>query len=111
MLRYLALSFCLLLVACGTLPPERVIELTVTADGYDQTRLEAQAGGMLTLRLRNRDTIAHSLTLELPTGDRTISVEPMVDVLLSVPIRQPGSYRFYCGVPGHTEEGILVVSE
>jgi uncharacterized cupredoxin-like copper-binding protein len=106
------LALLLTLAACGgPLPSERALDVTVTTAGYEPALLEAQVGEMLIIRLRNRDTIAHNLTLELPTGVRSISVEAGVDVLLSLPVRHAGSFRFYCSVPGHTEEGLLVVRD
>lgn len=102
----------LLLTACGgSLPPERLIELTVTAAGYEPEQLEARVGEMVVIRFRNRDVVAHNLNLELPSGTRTIAVEDGVDVVLSFPARTAGSFRFFCSVPGHTEEGLLVISD
>jgi plastocyanin len=106
----LLIATVLVLVACGgPLPSERQLELTVTAAGYEPEVLEANVGEIAIIRFRNRDTIAHNLNLELPTGTRIIAVEPGVDVLLSLPLRNAGSFRFFCSVPGHSEEGLLVV--
>jgi plastocyanin len=102
----------LALVACGgPLPSERQLELTVTAAGYEPEVLEANVGEIAIIRFRNRDTVAHNLNLELPSGTRIIAVEPGVDVLLSLPLRSAGSFRFFCSVPGHNEEGLLVVKD
>jgi plastocyanin len=102
----------LALAACGgSLPNERLIELTVTAAGYEPERIEARVGEMVVIRFRNRDSIAHNLNLELPSGTRTIAAEDGVDAVLSFPARTAGSFRFFCSVPGHTEEGVLVISD
>jgi uncharacterized cupredoxin-like copper-binding protein len=79
------------LIACGTVPRERQLELTVTAAGYDT------------------DTIAHNLTIELPSGRRTVSAEAGVDAILAFPARHAGTFRMFCTVPGHTEQGELVI--
>ncbi len=106
---------CLLVVAllglgaCGSVPVERQLELTVTATGYDRPRLEARVGEQVFIRFRNADTIAHNLTIELPSGQRTVSAEAGVDAILAFPARQAGAFRMFCTVPGHTEQGELVI--
>ncbi|MGQ9927508.1 MAG: cupredoxin domain-containing protein [Chloroflexaceae bacterium] len=112
--RYVFTSYFLVLallslVACGTMPRERQLELTVTAAGYDPPRLEARVGEQVFIRFRNADTIAHNLTIELPSGRRTVSAEPGVDAILAFPARQPGTFRMFCTVPGHTEQGELII--
>lgn len=99
----------LILVGCGTLPPERRLDLTVTATGYAPARLEARVGEQVFIRLRNADSIAHSLTVELPSGPRTVSVEDGVDAILAFPAREAGTFRLYCTVPGHREEAEIVI--
>ncbi|MCS6882166.1 MAG: cupredoxin domain-containing protein [Oscillochloridaceae bacterium] len=109
-LRICLLALILLgLGACGTLPPERQLELTVTAAGYDSPRLEARVGEQVFIRFRNADVIAHNLTIELPSGRRTVSAEAGVDAILAFPARQAGAFRMFCTVPGHTEQGELVI--
>jgi plastocyanin len=105
----LALLALLALAACGAPPPERRVDLVVDAAGYAPPTLEARAGEQLFIRFVNDDTIAHSLTVDLPSGSRTVSAEDGVDAILALTLRDPGTFRMYCSVPGHTEEGQLVV--
>lgn len=106
----IALSLVLwFLTACGTPPPERRLDLTVTAAGYAPATLEARVGEQLFIRFKNGDRVAHNLTVDLPSGSRTVSAEPGVDAILALTLREPGTFRMYCTVPGHTEEGVLVV--
>lgn len=109
----LALAFVVLsLAACGAaLPSERRIDLAVTAAGYAPARLEARVGEQVFIRLQNRDGVAHSLTVELPAGPRTVSAEARVDAVLSFPAGEAGTFRFYCAVPGHNEEGELLITQ
>lgn len=101
----------IVLTGCGgSLPPERRLDLTVTANGYEPVALEARVGEQVFIRFRNRDTVAHSLTVELPRGQRTVAAEDGVDAVLSFPARDAGSFRYYCVVPGHSEEGTIVVA-
>lgn len=108
--RALALAALLALVACGTPPPERRLDLAVSAAGYATPRLEAQAGEQLFIRFNNQDSVAHSLTVDLPSGSRTVSAEDGVDAVLALTLRDAGTFRFYCTVPGHDEQGELVVA-
>jgi plastocyanin len=102
----------LALAGCGgPLPPERQLDLMVTADGYAPVQLEAQVGEQVFIRFQNRDTVAHSLTVELPSGQRTVAAEDGVDAVLSFPALEPGAFRFFCNVPGHSETGEIVISE
>lgn len=111
-IRRFALALAVLvLAACGQLPPERQLELAVTAAGYEPARLEARVGEQVFIRFQNRDAVAHSLTVELPSGPRTVSAEDGVDAVLSFPAARAGTFRLYCSVPGHSEEGELVVAE
>ncbi|NWF79074.1 MAG: cupredoxin domain-containing protein [Chloroflexi bacterium] len=97
------------LSACGSLPTERQLTLTVTAQGYDQPRLEARVGEQVFVRFRNDDTIAHNLNVDLPTGRRTVSADAGVDAVLAFPAREAGSFRLFCTVPGHSEAAELVI--
>ncbi|MEI8166607.1 MAG: cupredoxin domain-containing protein [Chloroflexales bacterium] len=79
--------------------------------GYSLTRLEIRRGEQVVITFHNRDTVAHNLSIELPTGRRAVSAEPSVDAILNFPANDSGSFRFFCAVPGHTEAGVLVISE
>ncbi len=100
----------MLLSACGEPLRERTIEVTATEMRFEPDQIEARTGEQVFLRLRNRGQVAHSLTLELPTGDRTVSADPGVDAVMIFRAPPPGEYRFYCRIPGHeAQQGILVV--
>lgn len=106
----LALTLALLALAgCGAVPPERRLDLTVSTAGYAPGALEARVGDQLFIRFVNDDAIAHSLTVDLPSGSRTVAAEDGVDAILALTLRDAGTFRMYCTVPGHTEEGELVV--
>ncbi|MBP1468368.1 cupredoxin domain-containing protein [Candidatus Chloroploca sp. M-50] len=106
----IGLLLLIVLAGCGqALPPERLIELTVTSSGYEPAEIEAYVGEIVSIRFRNRDTIAHALMVELPTGTRIVAAEVGVDAIMTFPINQAGRFRFACSVPGHPEEGVLVV--
>lgn len=102
----------LLLGACGgSPPPERQLEVTATEMQFTPDRLEARVGEQVFIRLRNRGTVAHSLTIDLPTGQRTVSADAGVDAILTFTAAEAGSYRFYCRIPGHeAQQGTLVIT-
>lgn len=102
----------LFLGACGgPPPPERQLEVTATEMQFTPDQLQARVGEQVFIRLRNRGTVAHSLTIDLPTGQRTISADAGVDAVLAFPASEAGAYRFYCRIPGHeAQQGTLVVS-
>lgn len=100
-----------MLGACGEPLRERSIEITATEMRFDPDRVEARTGEQVFLRLRNRGEVAHSLTIELPAGDRTVSADPGVDAVLAFRAPAPGEYRFYCRIPGHeAQQGVLIVT-
>lgn len=100
----------MVLSGCGAPLRETNLELTVKDGAYLQPNLTVPAGSSVSIRFQNRDMQAHSLTVELPGGDRTVSAEKMVDAILVFPAQEPGEYRYYCRVPGHTESGVLTVT-
>lgn len=108
----IALLALLLLGACGgPPPPERQLEVTATEMQFTPDRLEAHVGEQVFVRLRNRGTVAHSLTIDLPTGQRTVSADAGVDAILSFTAIEAGSYRFYCRIPGHeAQQGTLIIA-
>jgi nitrite reductase (NO-forming) len=71
---------------------------------FDQTELHAKAGGIVAVRLDNFDSVDHQFDIDvldvhalMPAGKRGIA--------LFTP-SQPGTYTFYCSVPGHLAAGM-----
>src|SRR5438067_5835232 len=58
-------------------------------------------GGQVTLRLANRDLFWHTFTIDALGVDLRVPVDGEQSVTFSAP---PGTYAFYCAIPGH--EGI-----
>jgi plastocyanin len=62
------------------------------------------ARGPLTVELTNHDLFWHSFTIEQPAVNVDSPVGGVRRVALTLP---PGSYRFYCRVPGHRQAGMV----
>lgn len=77
---------------------------------FDRPELRARVGETIALRLENTDTMVHSFDIDafdvhvaMPTGTAALALFTATT---------PGSYSFYCRIPGHTEAGmagILIV--
>ncbi|MGH2922527.1 MAG: plastocyanin/azurin family copper-binding protein [Solirubrobacterales bacterium] len=83
------------------------VEIT-TSEGisYDQNSAETAAGAV-TVSYDNQADIPHDVTIEDESGTElggtdlitASSAETTVDL-------QPGTYTFYCSVPGHRDDGM-----
>jgi plastocyanin len=79
--------------------------LTTLPNAFDRTELRAKVGETVALRLENQDTQSHSFDIDeftvhalLPAGATSLA--------LFTP-STPGSYTFYCSIPGHREAGMV----
>ncbi|MFN3286401.1 MAG: cupredoxin domain-containing protein [bacterium] len=73
--------------------------------------VRVRAGEPVNLRLRNTGRVPHDLYV--PDLDFRAAVAPGQEVVAGLVADQPGTYEFYCTVPGHREagmRGVLVVS-
>lgn len=71
---------------------------------FDQAELRARVGETIALRLENADTMVHSLDID--AFDVHVSIPTGTPALALFTITVPGSYTFYCRIPGHAEAGM-----
>jgi plastocyanin len=81
------------------------LEASETALAYDTTNLSAKAG-KVTIDFKNPSAIAHNVVIE-QNGKELAGFEPIAEGEESESAKlKPGTYTFYCSVPGHREAGM-----
>jgi len=76
-----------------------------TAIAYDQTELSAKAG-KVTIDFTNPSPLEHNVVIE-QNGKELAGFEPIAESEESETADlKPGTYTFYCSVPGHREAGM-----
>jgi len=96
---------------------ESTISLSSPADGsfaYDRESLETKAGSV-TINYDNPATLSHDVVVEDSTGTELGKTDLVSEGTTSTTIElEPGTYTYYCDVPGHREggmEGTLTVTK
>lgn len=81
------------------------LEASETALAYDATELSAKAG-KVTIDFKNPAAIEHNVVIE-QNGKELAGFEPIAQGEESETAElKPGTYTFYCSVPGHREAGM-----
>jgi len=81
------------------------LEASETALEYDTTELSAKAG-KITIDFKNPSAIPHNVVIE-QNGKELAGFEPVASGEESESADlKPGTYTFYCSVPGHREAGM-----
>jgi plastocyanin len=73
---------------------------------FDQSELTAQAGPV-TINYNNPQSISHDVIVEDASGQELGGTELISAGTTSATVElQPGTYTFFCDVPGHRESGM-----
>lgn len=82
------------------------LEASETALEYDTTELSAKAG-KVTIDFNNPSAIAHNVVIEDSSGKELASFKPIAGGEESETAElKPGTYTFFCSVPGHRQAGM-----
>jgi nitrite reductase (NO-forming) len=79
--------------------------LATLPNAFDRTELRAKAGETVALRLENQDTQSHGFDID-ELNIHTLLPAGATSLALFTP-STPGSYTFYCSIPGHREAGMV----
>jgi len=95
----------------GLAPPATAANASRTVSESEFSLAPAQAridkAGMVTITVRNRGTIQHALAVHGSGGQvRTAAIAPGGSARLTVDLKTPGSYRWYCPLDSHRARGM-----
>jgi len=77
-----------------------------TAIAYDKPELSS-APGKVTIDFKNPAPVAHDVAIESEAGEELVASETIAEGETSVSTElAPGTYTFFCTVPGHREAGM-----
>lgn len=79
--------------------------LTTAHNMFGRPQLRAKVGETVVLRLDNRDSVGHSFDID--EFNVHVPMSPGKAALALFTPSAPGTYTFYCGVPGHREAGMI----
>ena len=73
---------------------------------YDQKDVSAKAGSV-TIDFQNNESIPHDVAVESSSGDTVGQTDLVASGTANTTVDlQPGTYTFFCTVPGHREAGM-----
>ena len=73
---------------------------------FTETKIDAPAG-QDTIEFDNPSTVGHNVEIEDSSGEDVAETDTITDGETSTTADlQPGTYTFYCGIPGHREAGM-----
>lgn len=73
---------------------------------FTETKIDAPAG-QDTIEFDNPSTVGHNVEIEDSSGEDVAETDTITEGKTSATADlQPGTYTFYCGVPGHREAGM-----
>jgi uncharacterized cupredoxin-like copper-binding protein len=120
MRRYLIIPIVLVAAGCGgssggsggggssTPANAQVVEIDIAQSGFAFTTSSAQAkAGAVELRSKNPQSISHDISLKgngVDVHGKLVSSGGVSTVTVSD--LKPGTYEFYCSVPGHEQAGM-----
>jgi plastocyanin len=83
-------------------PPPGALVVEAKNIAFDPKALSAR-GGKVTVAMRNRDLFWHTFSIDAVRLDLRVPVGRLRTATFDA---RPGSYRFYCSIPGHASLGM-----
>lgn len=90
------------------LPPvagARTIDLAAGDFAFKPAEITVKAGETVNLQLINQGAVIHDLYLT--AGGLWVVAQPGQTATAGIRFDRPGTYQFYCTVPGHAEAGMV----
>ena len=84
-----------------------IVHLFGSEFDFNPVDLEVKAGHAFTIMFRNEGLIEHAVTIEGEEGQGGIHLQPGEQGMATFELHEPGTYIFYCGVPGHRDAGMV----
>ena len=93
-----------------TMPQQSSVAVTVAMMDirYDQREIRIPANTDVTVILPNEGVTPHNFAIDALGISVDIAPGTTEEVVINAP---PGTYEFYCNVPGHKEAGMVVTVE
>lgn len=89
--------------AASTAPPGALQVLGTDQLAFEPEQLTATAGE-ITVALTAQSNVAHDFVVE--EGEALVTTSPAGETTLGTVTLEPGSYTFYCSIPGHRSAGM-----
>lgn len=80
-------------------------EIIASDFGFRPAQVRVRTGQTVNIALVNRGAIFHDITA--PALQLQVAAQPGQRGVAGVPAARPGTYEFYCSVPGHREAGMV----
>ena len=111
---FILLPLSLLLAACGGTSStsgggsvQQTIQISEKEYSLDPGTVTVSKTGTYEFRVTNNGTIAHALEVEGNGVEEKIGdVQPGASATLRVTLTKDGSYKMYCPIDGHKEQGM-----
>lgn len=88
----------------ATRPGARVVSVALVDFAFQPANIQLRATEAANLKLVNSGRVPHDLYV--PALDFRVTVGPGREVVAGLPPAAPGTYEFYCTLPGHRSAGM-----
>ena len=85
-----------------------VIDMSASDFEFKPNNITTRSGSTLTFNIKNVSGTGHNFTIKSPNGEkiRSVDIPAKQSIQTKVTFSQPGTYKFYCDVTGHTALGM-----